>query len=107
MTVLFDAIALAAGVAATPDHRPSHPASAKTRRAGPVRRFVRHVLSDIAGAVPLHAFEGLHRWHKRHKAVTELSALNDHMLQDIGISRGSIRERVDAQLRFQAGVRRS
>ncbi len=107
MTVLFDAIALAAGVAATPDHRPVHPASAKTRRAGPLRRFVRHVLTDIGGAVPLHAFEDLRRWQKRRKAIAELGALDDHMLRDIGISRGSIRERVDTQLRFQAGVGRS
>ncbi len=111
MTIMFDAIALAAGVAATPDHRPVHPAShrvpAKTRRAGPVRRFVRNVLTDIGGAVPLHTFEDLRRWQKRRKTVTELTALNDHMLQDIGIRRGSIRERVDAQLRIQAGARRS
>ncbi len=100
MTVMFDAIALAAGVAATPDHRPTRPASAKTRRADPARRFVRHVLSDIRGAVPLHAFEGLRRWHQRRKAIAELSRLDDRTLQDIGISRGAIRELVDAQLRF-------
>ncbi len=100
MTVMFDAIALAAGVAATPDHRPVHPASVKTRRAGPARRFVRHVLTDIRGAVPLHAFEGLRRWHKRRKAIAELQALDNRTLQDIGISRGSIREVVDAQLRL-------
>ncbi len=103
MTIMFDAIALAAGVAATPDHRPVHPASrrgpAKTRRAGPARRFLRDVLTDIGGAVPLHAFEGLRRWQKRRKAIAELGALDNHMLRDIGISRGSIRELVDAQLR--------
>ncbi len=106
MTVMFDAIALAAGVTATPDHRPVHPTPAKTRRAGPTRRFVRHVMSDIRGAVPLHAFGGLRRWQKRRKAIAELSALNDRTLQDIGISRGSIRELVDAQLRVQAGAGR-
>ena len=109
MTVLFDAIALAAGVAATPDHRPSHPAAhrvpAKGRRTAAARRFLRNVLTDIGGAVPLHGFEGLRRWQKRRKAVAELSVLGDHILRDIGISRGSIREAVDAQLRFQAGVR--
>ncbi len=106
MTVLFDAIALAAGVAATPDHRPVHPTPAKSRRAGPTGRFVRHVLTDIRGAVPLHAFEGLRRWHKRRKAIAELGALDNHMLRDIGIRRGSIREVVDAQLRLHAGAGR-
>ena len=104
MTVMFDAIALAAGVAATPDHRPAHPAAhrvpAKTRRAGPAGRFVRHVLSDIRGAVPLHAFKGLRRWQKRRKAIAELSALDNRMLRDIGISRGEIRDLVEAQLRY-------
>ncbi len=104
MTIIFDAIALAAGVAATPDHRPSHPAAARTRRTAVARRFVRHVLTDIGGAVPLHGFETLRRWQKRRKAVAELSVLGDHILRDIGISRGSIREVVDAQLRFQAGA---
>lgn len=106
MTVLFDAIALAAGVAATPDHRPAHRVPAKIRRAGPARRFVRHVLTDIRGAVPLHAFEGLRRWQKRRKAVAELGALDNRMLRDIGISRGEIRDVVDSQLRFQAGAGR-
>ncbi len=102
MTVLFDAIALAAGVAAPIDHRPAHPTSATARRAGPAGRFARHVLTDIRGAVPLHAFEGLRRWHKRRKAIAELSTLDDRMLRDIGISRGEIREVVDAQLRHEA-----
>ncbi len=105
MTVLFDAIALAAGVAATPDHRPAHPSSAKSRRPGPAGRFLRDVLTDIRGAVPLHAFEDLRRWHKRRKAIAELSTLDDRMLKDIGISRGSIRDVVDSQLRFQTGAR--
>ena len=100
MTVVFDAIALAAGVAATPDHRPAHRVPAKTRRAGPAGRFVRHVLSDIRGAVPLHAFKGLRRWQKRRKAIAELSALDNRMLRDIGISRGEIRDLVEAQLRY-------
>ena len=107
MTIIFDAIALAAGVAATPDHRPRHPAPARTRRTAAARRLLRNVLSDIGGAVPLHGFETLRRWQKRRKAVAELSVLGDHILRDIGISRGSIREAVDAQLRSQAGVGRS
>ena len=98
MTVWFDAIALAAGVAATPDHRPA----AKTRRGGPAGRLARDILTDIGGAVPLRALARLRRWHKRRKAIAELGALDDRMLKDIGVSRGAIRELVDAQLRFEA-----
>ncbi len=100
MTVWFDAIALAAGVPTTPDHRPTRPAPAKTRRAGPVRRFVHHLRADIGGAVSLRALAGLRRWHKRRKAIAELGALDDRTLQDIGVSRGAIRDLVDAQLRL-------
>ncbi len=103
MTIWFDAISLAAGLPAVPDHRPAHPAPAKTRRAGPARRFARHLLTDIGGAVPLRALEGLRHWHNRRKAIAELGALDDRMLKDIGVSRGSIRELVDAQLRQRAG----
>ena len=99
MTIWFDAIALAAGVPAATDHRPARPASAKTRRAGPARRFAQDILTDIGGAVPLRALDGLRHWHRRRKAIAELGALNDRMLKDIGVSRGSIRELVDAQLR--------
>ncbi len=106
MTIWFDAISLAAGVAVTPDHRPAQRstqrAPAKARRAGPARRFVHHLLTDIGGAVPLRALEGLRHWHKRRKAIAELGALDDRMLKDIGVSRGAIRELVDAQLRPKA-----
>ncbi len=102
MTIWSDAISLAAGLPATPDHRPAHPAPAKTRHAHPARRFARDILSDIGGAVPLHALEGLRHWHKRRKAIAELGALDDRMLKDIGVSRGAIRELVDAQLRHKA-----
>ncbi len=104
MTIWFDAISLAAGVPAATDHRPVHPASAKTRRAGPARRFVHHLLTDIGGAVPLRALEGLRRWHQRRKAIAELQTLDDRMLKDIGVSRGAIRELVDAQLRQTAAT---
>ena len=103
MTIWFDAIALAAGVPATPDHRPTRRsaqrAPATARRAGPARRFAQDILTDIGGAVPLRALDGLRHWHKRRKAIAELSALDDRMLKDIGVSRGAIRELVDAQLR--------
>ncbi len=38
------------------------------------------------------------KWNKRNKAIRELSALNDHLLKDIGIFRGEIRTVVDAML---------
>ena len=44
----------------------------------------------IAGAIT--------KWHKRNKTIRELSKLNDHLLKDIGISRGEIRTFVDAML---------
>ncbi len=108
MTIWFDAIALAAGVPASTDHRPAHrsahPAPAKARRAGPARRFAREILTDIGGAVPLRALEGLRHWHQRRKAIAELGALSDRMLKDIGVNRGTIRELVDAQLRQTAAT---
>ncbi len=106
MTIMFDAIALAAGVAGPSDHRPVHPASVQTHRPGrpgPTGRFLRNVLADIGGAVPLHLFAGLRRWQKRRKAMTELGALDNRLLRDLGIRRGQIRDVVTAQL--QAGVR--
>jgi uncharacterized protein YjiS (DUF1127 family) len=106
MTIWFDAIALAAGVPPASDHRPAHPAPAKARRAGATGRLAREILSDIRGAVPLHGFAGLRRWHRRRKAIAELGALDDRMLKDIGIGRGDIRGLVDAQLGHEAEARR-
>ncbi len=40
-------------------------------------------VANFAGAIT--------KWHKRNKAIRELSALSDHLLKDIGISRGEIR----------------
>ena len=104
MTIWFDAISLAAGLPAVPDHRPAQRAPAKTRHAGPARRFARDILTDIRGAVPLRALEGLRHWHNRRKAIAELQSLDDRMLKDIGVSRGAIRELVDAQLRQTAAT---
>ncbi len=106
MTIWFDAISLAAGVPAAPDHRPAQRSARrapdKARRAGRARRFAQDILTDIGGAVPLRALDGLRLWHKRRKAIAELGALDDRMLKDIGVSRGAIRELVDAQLRHEA-----
>ncbi len=88
MTIWTDTISLAAGVPAAPTQRAAHRAPAKTHLAAAVRR----------------AIASLRRWRKRSKAIAELGSLGDHMLRDIGVSRGQIREVVDAQLRLQAGV---
>ncbi len=39
---------------------------------------------------------------RRRKAIAEFGALDDRTLKDIGVSRGEIRELVDAQIRFEA-----
>ena len=66
-------------------------------------------MTEIRGAVPLRAFEGLRRWRRksefaasRRKRIAELDALDDRILQDIGVDRRAIPELVDAQLRLEA-----
>ncbi len=61
------------------------------------------------GGALLHAFEGLRRWRRksqaiayRRHAIAELEALDDRILEDIGVNRRSIRDLVDAQLQFEA-----
>ncbi len=69
------------------------------------------MVTDIGGGVPLRALEGLRRWRrrrqtiaKRRRAIAELHALDDRVLQDIGVDRRAIPELVDAQIRFEAEV---
>ncbi|MEE8501058.1 MAG: DUF1127 domain-containing protein [Kiloniellales bacterium] len=102
MNIWFDAIARAGGIEAASSHPVSHarPATVRRNRAAP--GFVRRLVTDIGGAVPSHTFQALRRWHKRGKAIRELSALNNRTLKDIGIARGSIRESVDALFRAEA-----
>ncbi len=38
------------------------------------------------------------RWRERRRSIAELSRLSDHMLKDIGVSRGEIRAVVDGLL---------
>ena len=61
-------------------------------------------MTDIRGG-RRRAFEGLRRWRRKSKAnanrrhaIAELDALDDRILQDIGVNRRSIPELVDAQL---------
>ncbi len=111
MNIWFDALSLAAGVPTATDHRPARttpqPAPARARRSAAAGRLARRILTDIGGAVPLHAFEGLRRWRRRNRAITELGAFNDHLLRDIGIDRNLIPGAVDAMLRAETGVRTS
>ena len=51
-------------------------------------------VANFAGAIA----GAITKWHKRNKAIRELSALSDRLLKDIGISRGEIRAVVDAML---------
>ncbi len=82
-------------------------APARTRRAAAAREFTRRILTDVGGAVPLHAFDGLRRWRRRNRAITELGALNNRMLRDIGIDRSHIQETVDAMLQAETEARTS
>ena len=66
-------------------------------------------MTDIGGGRRLRAFEGLRRWRRKSKAIAyrrhaiaELDALDDRILQDIGVNRRSIPELVDAQLQDEA-----
>ena len=37
-------------------------------------------------------FETIRRWHRRNATIAELSSLDDHLLADIGITRGNLSE---------------
>ena len=71
-----------------------HPASAIT---GPINEELSVAVYKAIDAVANFA-GAITKWHKRNKAIRELSALSDHLLKDIGISRGEIRAVVDAML---------
>ncbi len=101
MNIWLDAIARAGGIDTAPNHAVSHARPGKVRRNRAEPGLARRLVTDIGGAVPLRAIQALRHWRRRGKAVGELSALDNHMLKDIGISRGSIRELVDAQLQAE------
>jgi uncharacterized protein YjiS (DUF1127 family) len=58
--------------------------------AGGLRRVSRSVVGALA------------RWHKRRATIAELSALDDRMLKDIGVSRGNIPALADGLMRARA-----
>lgn len=48
-----------------------------------------------AAAGPAALVSAIRRWHRKREAVRELSAMSDHILRDIGLSRGQIRSVVE------------
>lgn len=102
MSIWFDAIARAGGIDTAASHPVSHARPGRVRRNRAAPGIVRQILSDIGGAVPPLPFQDLSHQHRRRKGIAELDALDDHILQDIGVNRRSIPELVDAQLRLNA-----
>ncbi len=70
---------------------------AKTGRAQALRRLVRGIVGIIAQGA-----EALQRWHRRRVAYRALMALNDHLLQDIGLHRAQIPAAVDGSWRNES-----
>ena len=98
MNIWFDTIARAGGIDAAPNHAVSHARPRKPHRNRAEPGLARRLVTDIGGAVPLRAFRAVRHWRRRGQAYRELNALDNRVLKDIGIDRGSIRELVDAQL---------
>ena len=104
MNIWIDAIARAGGIEAAPNHAVSHAHPGKPRRNRAEPGLARRLVADISGTVPLRAFQALRHWRRRGKALRELNALDNRVLKDIGVERGSIRELVDARLQAEIGT---
>ncbi len=110
MEFLFRGIARAGGIEVAPEQRIFHPSQTKASRNRTTPGLARRLVADIAGGTPLRGIEtgvsrlveGSRAAHRRRAAIGELSALDDCILQDIGVNRRSIPELVDAQLRLEA-----
>ncbi len=120
MEFLFRGIARAGGIEVAPEQRifpPSQTKASQTKPSQPKARrnrttpgLARRVVADIAGGVPLRSLEtgvmrlieGFRAARRRHAAISELSALSDRMLEDIGLHRGEIRSVVHEMTRAAA-----
>ncbi len=94
-----------ASTVSTNTHRSATPANDDHgRRAvdNPIAVHADISVSAIGRAI-VGAFEGFKRWRTRQASIRELSALNDHMLRDIGIHRSEIRSVVRGLLKGDAG----
>jgi len=64
-----------------------------------VRQRVIHNAEAMRAEMIRSLFRRLVAWVRRRKAVAELQSLDDHMLKDIGISRGEIEHAVHGRAR--------
>ena len=74
-----------------------HAKTGRALRAQALRRLVRGIVGIIAQGA-----EALRRWHRRRVAYRALMALNDHLLQDIGLDRAQIPAAVDGLWRHES-----
>ena len=99
MNIWFSAIARAGGIEVAPEQRICPPSQPKAPQSRTTPGLARRIVADIAGGAPLRSIEtgvsrlveGFRAARKRRAAIGELSALNDHMLKDIGLHRSEIR----------------
>ena len=92
-------------IVSTHTHRAATPANDDLARRGLEKPIAVHAGQSVSaiGRAIVGAFEGFKRWRTRQASIRELSALNDHMLRDIGIHRSEIRSVVGGLLKGDAG----
>ena len=76
-----------------------HAKTGRALRAQALRRLVRGIVGIIAQGA-----EALRRWHRRRVTYRALMALNDHLLQDIGLRRDQIPAAVDGSWRHESNL---
>ena len=80
-----------------------HAKTGHALRAQVGRQALRGLIRGIVGAVRQGA-EALRRWHRRRVTYRALMALNDHLLQDIGLRRDQIPAAVDGSWRHESNL---